>query len=200
MFYFAHPFGGIATPSSTSYSIDPYAGMPTAEKTPHSKHNNPANNRCSQQHLNDFTPWPRQTWQSKDLLSPLIQALQKQIGKLYIYIESFLNNMTLNTYIAVIAYRMQTLRELYHLTYALGRPPKIENCSRIWSAFNVHICISCTMHKEEKGTASATWKIQWIFQNACKTNKFTNISSKVYRVEWRWVAKSCMFPFFCIAV
>lgn len=85
MFYFAHPFGGIATPASTSYSIDPYAGMPTAEKTSHNvKHENPASNRCcTQQHLNDFTPWPRQTWQSKDLLSPLIQALQKQIGKLY---------------------------------------------------------------------------------------------------------------------
>ncbi|XP_055314408.1 uncharacterized protein LOC129575254 isoform X2 [Sitodiplosis mosellana] len=84
MFYFAntHPFGGIATPSSTSYSIDPYAGMaPTAEKTPHSKHQNQPKNRCTQQHLNDFTPWPRQTWQSKDLLSPLVQALQKQIGQ-----------------------------------------------------------------------------------------------------------------------
>lgn len=84
MFYFAHPFGGIATPSSTSYSIDPYAGMPTAEKTPNANHQMPSN-RCAQQHLNDFTPWPRQTWQSKDLLSPLIQALQQQIGKLYVH-------------------------------------------------------------------------------------------------------------------
>lgn len=96
MFYFAHPFGGIATPSSTSYSIDPYVGMPTAEKTPHTvKHENAPSNRCTQQHLNDFTPWPRQTWQSKDLLSPLIQALQKQIGKPYT--EIHLKNMTLNT-------------------------------------------------------------------------------------------------------
>lgn len=75
MFYFAHPFGGIATPSSVSYSIDPYAGMPTAD----SKRKNPTN----QQHLNDFTPWPRQTLQPRDILSPLIQALQKQIGKLH---------------------------------------------------------------------------------------------------------------------
>lgn len=81
MFYFAHPFGGIATPSSTSYSIDPYAGMPTASKTPNSKRTNPPN-QMNQQHLNDFTPWPRQTWQqSRDVLSPLIQALQRQIGK-----------------------------------------------------------------------------------------------------------------------
>lgn len=89
MFYFAHPFGGIATPSSTSYSINPYAGMPTAEcRTSQSKcaHRTTRTtpNQAHQQHLNDFTPWPRQTWQSRDVLSPLIQALQRQIGKFWI--------------------------------------------------------------------------------------------------------------------
>lgn len=91
MFYFAHPFGGIATPSSTSYSINPYAGVPTAEcRTSHSKcshrQKTTPNRAHQQQHLNDFTPWPRQTWQSRDVLSPLIQALQRQIGKFCMYI------------------------------------------------------------------------------------------------------------------
>lgn len=84
MFYFAHPFGGIATPASTSYSIDPYAGMPTAEQISNSRPKNSSSNQANQQHLNDFTPWPRQTLQPRDVLSPLIQALQKQIGKLQI--------------------------------------------------------------------------------------------------------------------
>lgn len=110
MFYFAHPFGGIATPSSTSYSIDPYAGMPTAEKTPNSKCKNAPN----QQHLNDFTPWPIQTWQTRDLLSPLIQALQKQIGKRFLSVF-----MTFNISVIDVA-----CNELSLLTYALDRPPK----------------------------------------------------------------------------
>lgn len=76
MFYFAHPFGGIATPASTSYTIDPFAGIPSADKNCKSDKNSD-----QQQHLNDFIPWPRQTWQSRDMLSPLIEALQKQIGK-----------------------------------------------------------------------------------------------------------------------
>lgn len=74
MFYFAHPFGGIATPSSTSNSIDPFGGMRTVETTPNAREH-------QAEHLCDFVPWPRQTWQCQDVLAPLVNALQKQIGK-----------------------------------------------------------------------------------------------------------------------
>lgn len=80
MFYFAHPFGGIPTPGSTSYTIDPFFGMPTKRTPPFSK----SKEQCihQHQHLKDFVPWPRQTLQSRDVLTPLIEALQQQIGKL----------------------------------------------------------------------------------------------------------------------
>lgn len=81
MFYFAHPFGGIATPASSTYTIDPFAGMPTNRTPPPIK----SKEQCiihEHQHLKDFVPWPMQTWQSRDILTPLIAALQQQIGKI----------------------------------------------------------------------------------------------------------------------
>lgn len=92
MFYFAHPFGGIATPSSTSHSIDPYYGAPTknaAVAVPTQKpligwcnrmHSNDNNN---QQHVTEYVPWPQETWQRDgDMMQPVILALQQQLGKL----------------------------------------------------------------------------------------------------------------------
>lgn len=43
MFYFAHPFGGIATPSTVAYSIDPFVDIPAkAQNASLTKSKNPS--------------------------------------------------------------------------------------------------------------------------------------------------------------
>lgn len=89
-------------------------------------------NQAHQHHLDDFTPWPRQTWQSRDVLSPLIQALQRQIGKFWMCVFNLMCNQTPLNIAGKIRYGMfSTIHdELCLHSFDLcswSTPKKIEN-------------------------------------------------------------------------
>lgn len=96
MFYFAHPFGGIATPTSSSYSIHGQDDGSTMGETPNTSSSKTKpfgwcdrmhftielEPQQQQEHVHEYIPWPQETWICDDvLLQPLIQALREQFGE-----------------------------------------------------------------------------------------------------------------------
>lgn len=97
MFYFAHPFGGIATPASASYSINGFDDDYSIDKMSNNNSSkiNPIgwcdrmhckierdHHQQQQEHVHEYVPWPQETWICDDvLLQPLIMALREQFGE-----------------------------------------------------------------------------------------------------------------------
>lgn len=96
MFYFAHPFGGIATPSTITYSIDPHRDIPVkASNASISKSKNLSwckrrnsfisSSTATTQSQSVETHFPRTFQPNKydEFTNSLIQALQQRFGKFF---------------------------------------------------------------------------------------------------------------------
>lgn len=97
MFYFAHPFGGIATPSTITYSIDPHRDIPVKASNGASSISKSKNLSWCQRRNNNFTVSSTATTQSQyiemhlprtfqpklydEFTQSLILALQQRFGK-----------------------------------------------------------------------------------------------------------------------
>lgn len=102
MFYFAHPFGGIATPTSSTYSVRGYDDGLSVDETPSDSGSSKTKplgwcdrmhfklerdqrqepEQEQQEHVHEYIPWPQETWICDDvLLQPLMLALREQFGE-----------------------------------------------------------------------------------------------------------------------